>query len=149
MTVAEAMPKKVIRLFRLIRGILIVGCCISLFLFVKKEKGIMEEYYKFRSYLEKMIEYEQILADAAASYENGDLAASERSYLQVLSESLSDEKPYLGLAEIYCDKRWYDKALEILMTYPEKAENSGISEKIEEIEELVRMLKQSQFVPVK
>lgn len=146
--VAEAMPQKVVRLFRVLRGFLILGCFVFLFIFVRKEKELLEEYREIRSFMERMTEYRRILEDAAASYTGGDLAASEGYYLQILSDSLSDVQPYLGLAEIYCDRRWYEKALEILRAYPEKIESSVISEKIKEIEEYVQILEQSQFIPV-
>lgn len=147
MTVLEAMPKRVIRLFRVIRAVVIAGVCLFLFFFVRQEKGIMEQYRQLRSDLRRMAEYGQTLAEAVSSYENGDLAASEELYLRALSEGLTDEQPYLGLAEIFLDRKWYERALEVLKTYPAEIQNDRISDKIEELEELVRTLEQSRFLP--
>lgn len=148
LVVAEAMPQKIVQLFRLIRGMLILGCCLFLFIFMRKEKEIMEEYQEIRSCLERMTEYRQILSEAAGNYAGGELAASEQLYLQILSDNLTDAEPYLGLAEIYCDRKWYGKALEILAAYPKEIDNSMIFGKIREIEEYVQILEQSQFAPI-
>lgn len=145
LTVAETLPKRIIRVFRIFKGLLILGCCIFLFLFVRKEKWIMDEYHEISACLDKMKEYEWILKDAANSYAAGDLAQSEALYLELFSEGLTDIEPYIGLSDIYCDRKWYDKALEILEAYPEGNGNGIIETKIQEIKELIQILEQSLF----
>lgn len=148
LTVAEAVSKGVFRLFRILRGVMVLGCGIFVLLFVQKEKGILEEYQEIRTYLDRMEEYGHILEQAKECYAGGKLAESEKLYQMIFSEHLSDPEPYLGLADIYCDSKLYEKAVEVLEAFPKGIENQEISRRLQEIKDRIRILEQSLFGPV-
>jgi len=146
--VAEAMPGKLITLFYIIRGMVIVGCGAFIAFFLCQESELMEEYMRMKMYQDRMLEYDRILQEAEDLYKEGNLEESEQLCLQVLSESLADPTPYLRLSNIYCDNKLYYEALEILEAYPEEMENREISDKKQEIEQWIQSMEKSCFTVI-
>lgn len=146
--VAEAMPGKLIVLFHIIRGMVIVGCVAFLVFFLRQESRLMEKYLQTKTYQDRMLEYDRIMQEAEDLYTAGNLEESEKLCLQVLADNLTDPDPYIRLSNIYCDNKLYYEALQILESYPEKTENGEISEKKREIEQRIQNIEKSCFTVV-
>lgn len=143
--VAEAMSGKLITLFHIIRGGVIVSCGVFLVFFLRQESRLMEEYLQTKAYRDRMLEYDRIIQEAEELYLSGNLEESEQLCLQILSDNLADPAPYLQLCDIYCDSKLYYEALEILDTYPEEAESREIADQKQKIVQWIQNMERSCF----
>lgn len=88
---------------------------------------VYADYRGNKRFVEQAVMAENYLR--AGSYEE-----AVEAYLKAMSMKESDkERMSIGLADAYMGLNEYDKALEILRTYYQKASNTGMKEKIEEV----------------
>lgn len=80
---------------------------------------------------EKGKRYESLVAEGDKSCGEGDMRLGEQYYLTALSINPVKPDPYLKLARIYRDYRYYDLALQLLQSYP--GGNGQVSAMAEEI----------------
>lgn len=101
----------------IILGLILIATIIFVYTDYRGNKKFVEQAVMAENYLK------------AGSYEEAVTA-----YLKAMSMKESDKEwMAIGLADAYMGLNEYDKALEILRSYYQKASNTGVKEKIEEV----------------
>jgi len=95
--------------------------------------------------------YERLMQEGDTFCESGEKHSGEQCYLTALQINRANPEPYLRLARIYREYRYYDLALWILKEYPGEAEGNPSKEihaALEELESEMERLEVSQFQKV-
>lgn len=146
LTIVEFMPSLLMKLYFLIRVLLIGVVCLIIWNFWL-ELGKISEQRKNGEICEQKIEqYKEIVQKGDSFFDTEDYSSSKTYYLQAIAMGTIEEKIYIRLSWVYQHYKKYKEAIEVLESFPSQLNSQEIEQKKKELKEYIKELENSIFI---